>query len=409
MGDEIAEIDDIEFAQQMLSIKEYKCGEDKSSGMKKVEKSQKITLSKFPERIIVNILVKIPPRYINKNVMPVCKTLKEMCFRRSFIEQNFMESKSELLIQEAAGRHMKTKLIEIGKELECESRDLGINQLRKIHSSCDGFLLMNEPWIAWKLQVINPATKFCLTIPKCPSGCQHTACSAALGFDSSTKQYKVVHVMTDSYGFEIFNLSSGDEHWERVSGPWEDPNDRPFDPVKFNWKDPVSINGKILHWYVDSSEYIISMQVNEAKFSRTYLPKCGEVIKTNNYSLVELGGFLSFINSDSETIMDVWILEDFQGQVWSKKHRIVAESINYICPYKSARQNERTMPELGKLVVVAGARRNGEVLILKHKKNSSGYIYDTKSRVMKIFSSNMRNLESFVPHKDSLFSMRRIS
>ncbi|OIT01061.1 hypothetical protein A4A49_51579 [Nicotiana attenuata] len=311
-----------------------------------------------------------------------------------------MESKTELVIQSGLGTwHKKTKLINIGQELECESRDLGINQLRNIHSTCDGFLLMNEPRNDGKLQVINPATKFCLTIPKCPSGCQHTACSAALGFDSSTKQYKIVHVMTDSYGFEIFNLSSGDEHWKRVSGPWEDLNDRPFNPVKFCWKDPVSINGRILHWYVDSSEYIISMQVNEARFSRTYLPTRG---KTNNYGLAQLGEFLSFINCDSGITIDVWILEDFLGRVWSKKHTIVAELTNYICPYKSARQYERTMPKLRQLVAVAWAR-NGEVLILKHKKISSVYIYDTKSRAMKKFDNNMGNLESFVPHKDSLF------
>ncbi|KAM3264572.1 hypothetical protein T459_23143 [Capsicum annuum] len=108
--------------------------------------------------------------------------------------------------------------------------------------------------------------------------------------------------------------------------------------------------------------------------------------------------------------MDIWILEDFHGQVWSKKHTIVAELTNYICPSKSARPTEKTMPELGKLVAVASAR-NGEVLILKHQKNrnSKEYLYDTKSRVMKMFGISIKHLESFVPHKDSLFSMKRIS
>ncbi|PHT38062.1 hypothetical protein CQW23_21635 [Capsicum baccatum] len=152
-----------------------------------------------------------------------------------FIEQNFTELKLELVIQSGLGRHKKTKLIKIGKELECESLELGLSKLRKIHSSCGGFLLMSEPGDCGKLQLINPATKFCLTIPRCPSLCPHKACSAALAFDSWTKQYKVVHVVTDSYGFEIFNLCGGDdEHWERVPGPWEDQNDRPFDPLTFS-------------------------------------------------------------------------------------------------------------------------------------------------------------------------------
>ncbi|KAK4342791.1 hypothetical protein RND71_038607 [Anisodus tanguticus] len=107
--------------------------------------------------------------------------------------------------------------------------------------------------------------------------------------------------------------------------------------------------------------------------------------------------------------MDVWILEDFEVQVWSKKHTIVAESINYIClkSLKSSSQHEGSMPNLGKLVPVAGVR-NGRLLILKHR-NSNIYVYDTRTNVMKKASTNMKNLVSFIPYKDSLFSMNRIS
>ncbi|XP_015086856.1 F-box protein At5g49610-like [Solanum pennellii] len=408
MGDEI---DDIEFARQMLSLKENKYEENKSGGMKQVvKKSHKIsTLSDLPDGILFNILVKIPPKDIHKYVMRVCRSWKEIVSESFFIEQNFMESKTELVIQSGLGRRMKTKLIEIRKEFECESREVGLSKLSKIHSSCDGFLLMSEPGNNGMLQIINPATKFCLTIPRCPSHCHHKACSAALAFDSSTKQYKVVHVVTDSYGFEIFNVSSDNDelHWERVSSPWEDLNDRPFNPINFHWKNPVSINGRILHWYVDSAEYFITMQVKEEKFSRTYLPeRVKQINKKKNYALVELDGFLSFINCDSEKTMNVWVLEDFRRKVWFKKHTIVAELTNYICPYKSSRQDERRMPRFWNLVAVAGAR-NGEVLIIEHKKNSSVFIYDTKSKVMKPVSSNMKKLESFVPHKDGLFRIMK--
>lgn len=105
--------------------------------------------------------------------------------------------------------------------------------------------------------------------------------------------------------------------------------------------------------------------------------------------------------------MNVWILEDFRGKVWSKKHTIVAELTNYICPYKSARQDERRMPKLGKLIAVAGVRIS-EVLILEYKKNSNVYVYNMKRKVMKTLSSNMKKLESFVPHKDGLFRVKRI-
>ncbi|KAH0638336.1 hypothetical protein KY285_034922 [Solanum tuberosum] len=151
--------------------------------------------------------------------------------------------------------------------------------------------------------------------------------------------------------------------WERVySDLWEGVNYQPFD-VNFCWKNLVSINGRILHWYVNSSEYFVSMDIKEGKFSITYLPERDDVVnKTNNYALIQLDGFLSYITCDSEATMDVWILEDFHGQVWSKKHTIVAELTHYVCPSKSTRPNERSMPEIGKLVAVGGARNGGKVI-----------------------------------------------
>uniref|UniRef100_A0A0V0HGG9 Putative ovule protein n=1 Tax=Solanum chacoense TaxID=4108 RepID=A0A0V0HGG9_SOLCH len=66
MGDEI---DDIEFARQMLRLQVNKYEENRNRGMKHkqvVEKSHNIIpLSNFEEKIIFNILVKIPPRYIH--------------------------------------------------------------------------------------------------------------------------------------------------------------------------------------------------------------------------------------------------------------------------------------------------------------------------------------------------------
>ncbi|KAH0640887.1 hypothetical protein KY290_035626 [Solanum tuberosum] len=433
MGDEI---DDIEFARHMLRLKrDNKKVEEKNRGMKQVKNNQTCSnMSIFPESIVFQFLIRIPARYIYKNFMPVCKSWKEMFSQRSFAELNFAESKTEFLLIQAASsaRHMKTKLLEIGKDLECESCDLGINRLGQVRSSCDGFLLINNPGDDKELQVINPTTKICITIPKCPSGCHHKdyGCSSAIGFDSRTKQFKVVHVVTDSYGFEIFNLNGANDesHWKRIPGPWaDDVSERPFNPLNFRWKHPVSINGRILHWYVDSSEYIISMQVNETKFSRTYLPK--ELIQRGRYELVELGGFLSIVYYDSDTRMDVWNLE---GECWFKKHSIMAKSINYISPknVKSSSKDETSMPDIGRLVLVDGlcpknvkssskyeismpdfgkfvpvaGVRNGEMLILKHK-NSNLYVYDMNTRVMKKVSINMKNIGNFIAYKDSLFTI----
>lgn len=127
MGDEI---DDVEFTRHMLRLKrDNKKIDKKNRGMKQVKNNDTCSnISYFPECIVFEFLIRIPPRHIYKNFMPVCKSWKEMFSKRSFAELNFAESKAEFLLIQAASsaRHMKTKLLEIGKDLECESWDQSI-------------------------------------------------------------------------------------------------------------------------------------------------------------------------------------------------------------------------------------------------------------------------------------------
>ncbi|KAG5550414.1 hypothetical protein RHGRI_015390 [Rhododendron griersonianum] len=102
---------------------------------------------------------------------------------------------------------------------------------------------------------MNLVTKCCVTLPKCPSDSPHLRCGVALGYDSRTKKYKVVHVYADLFGFEIFTIGGSDNEWKRVCGPWKDAHhERPFD-LDFYWSDPILTNERFMHWFVDSDDY----------------------------------------------------------------------------------------------------------------------------------------------------------
>ncbi|KAI9154379.1 hypothetical protein LWI28_025416 [Acer negundo] len=137
------------------------------------------------------------------------------------------------------------------KSLEIKTRNI-YPHIGMIRSSFNGLVLVQEHEYnlgqrSVFLQVRNLFTKCCLTLPKCPSHCSHQACGVALGFDPSTKEYKVVHIYDDGFGFEIFTLGCSDNSWRTIPGPFQESNERPYDLQTFRWRDPVSVNGRVMH------------------------------------------------------------------------------------------------------------------------------------------------------------------
>ena len=286
-----------------------------------------------------------------------------------FILQNAINSKPELLIQVACSRTFKSKLLieaedeEIGFKL----RDFDMKSVGRVRPGCHGLYLVNPPRQTEVIRVLNPLTNFVRALPLCPTRCPHKACGSALGYDRIANRHKVVHIYNAIYGFEIFDLGGlQGEEWRRIPGPFEE-YDQPYSVDEFFWSDPVSINGEVLHWYVDSCEFLISMDVSDERFSRTPLPDCDKVVYERNYALVEMDGRLCFVHTISYKEVDVWVMEDFHGRVWVKKHSITSETVKYPRPlwdYAPERELENDLPDLRRLVAV-GCLRNGEVVVFK--------------------------------------------
>ncbi|KAK2657522.1 hypothetical protein Ddye_010574 [Dipteronia dyeriana] len=221
------------------------------------------------------------------------------------------------------------------------------------------------------MQVNNLSTKCCRTLPKCPSNCTHEdeVCGVALGFDPSTNECKIVHIYGNGYRFEIFALGCFDNDWRTVPGPFKEPYEPPFDVETFEWGDPVSVNGRVMYWYVDTNEYFVSMNISNEKAYKMYLPKLDQEIEIGRFSFMEMGGNLSFWYQISSTQIDVRILKDLHGRNWLKIHSMMMESINYKYPNtKSSSTSNKfnPLPDFMKLVVVA-ALRDGEMIVFQHK------------------------------------------
>ncbi|KAL5809168.1 hypothetical protein ACOSQ3_029859 [Xanthoceras sorbifolium] len=380
------------------------------------EEEEESTLPYIPKHIVTNnILERVPSIYLHETFRHVCKSWNDIISSPEFAAKNVIHAKSELLLQVSVSlRHtLRYRL----KSLEMDQRllDFKINsdypRMGMIRSSCYGLVLVegndNQRQGGLVLQVKNLYTKCCLTLPKCPSDCKHVACGAALGFDPSTKEYKVVHTYADDYGYEIFTLGCSDNAWRKVPGPFKEPYERPSNVQSFRWRDPVLVNGRVMHWYVDSKEYVVSMNISDEQPYKTYFPEFDEEIQKHRYRFIEMGGNLSFWYQVSGTQIDVWILKDIHGRNWVKIHSMMAESINY-CPNSKCSSTSNIfnpLPDFMKLLPVA-ALRDGEVIVFKHMsdnyKSDHLYFYDIQQMVLKKFRFKITADSRFIPHRSSL-------
>ncbi|OMO85163.1 hypothetical protein CCACVL1_10379 [Corchorus capsularis] len=323
------------------------------------------TLPKLPEHIFIEILSKIPPKILRDTFMLVCKSWYRLIRSFEFIEKNAVYHKPGVIVNFLVAPYYfrefpycKAKFLQIDeKEFDIKVTNLGkTRRMGYIRSSCNGLILVIEPRPRTKssaISVKNMLTGSVLTdLPSCPSGCRHSydACGAGLGFNPVTKQYKVVHIYSDRYGFEIFTIGS-DKEWRKIPTPFEESYERPYD-MDFTWEEPV----------------------------------------------------------------------------WSKKHRIIAVSTNFLTSLGSSamveeeegngdggeisenRDEEKKkdkLPDFLKFFVVA-TLRNGEVIVFRRFRNPGNndpiYLYDMKTGEMRKFKMKMKDGAKILPHRSSLVS-----
>lgn len=385
------------------------------SKQKKLLKGKKteengINLPYLPDHIISDILIRVPAAHLYCVFRLVCKPWQNLIGSSSFVAQNIFHNKTQVFVafpSSSKMKYYKTRVLEMDDNtLDFKLRNVPLARLGLIRSSCKGLVLVNAPRSPGVLHIMNLLTKSHLTLPKCPSGCPHESCGAAIGFDPCTQEYKVVHMYSDGFGYKIFNLGRSYNSWRIISGPFKEPHERPFDVYDFCWTDPVSINNQVLHWSVDSDRFVISMDVTHEKSRKTNLPDIGEIYKAR-YEMLDMGGRLGFVYKVSYDQIDIWVLEDYHQQIWIKRHSISMESLTYtISKVGYSYSDDYTKFPKFMHLFAAAALREGDVIIFKHmsSKYTSNCVYlcDIKKREMKKLKVRIKSDTQFIPHRESL-------
>ncbi|XP_020249207.1 putative F-box protein At4g21240 [Asparagus officinalis] len=200
-----------------------------------------------------------------------------------------------------------------------------------ILASCNGLLLLRIIDSSTEgIVVANPAIKKWHMLPKPLAGPEgpYWDCLYSIVFDASSKLYKVVHLLLDLAGkliCEVITFGSPNQSWRRVNVPLPmRPGaiiDHKYNPFRIGqilfWVDGHSSMYPFNGVFNPSKHHIMSMDVVKEEFRRIKPPN----FTTQICCLLDWGGKLALFNFDRIKI-DAWVLQDYEGQVWMKKHSI---------------------------------------------------------------------------------------
>ncbi|KAJ8899809.1 hypothetical protein K2173_019510 [Erythroxylum novogranatense] len=183
-----------------------------------------LPLPHIPDEIIYSILLRVSPEALQKKMRYICYSWFNLISSSRFrkLQNEIHEEKQELIIQCSSGNPVcRTYLLVMEEEgVDFQLTHFRLNQKGRIRASCNGFIVVNDPKNVKLLHVMNLVTKKSVTLPPCGSGCRHSSCGIALTFNSSTQEYKVVHIYVDGYGIEIYTLGCSESAWNRIPGPF---------------------------------------------------------------------------------------------------------------------------------------------------------------------------------------------
>ncbi|OVA03764.1 hypothetical protein BVC80_8847g20 [Macleaya cordata] len=141
-------------------------------------------------------------------------------------------------------------------------KSLNLCCLGQIRASCNGLVLLENKLKCGGSLVINPVSRKLVPLPPGTISTPRDE-SFGFGFCSNSEEYKVVHLFRNENGYvecEIINV--GSRSWR--------PTDRPSDGI-FSWFGTVPVFAiGALNWipHSDSSEYIVSMGVDDERFCK---------------------------------------------------------------------------------------------------------------------------------------------
>ncbi|KAF6993210.1 hypothetical protein CFC21_010133 [Triticum aestivum] len=202
-----------------------------------------------------------------------------------------------------------------------------------LEASCDGLLVLSIEFD--DICICNPATR------------QYAALQQVRGFrpvelypHPSTGDYQLLLYQDEDQGaIYIFTVGSGQPP-RHIGCP--DPNELEDCPG-------LLFHGS-LYWYIGNR--IMVFDTTAESFRQIRAP-----VASDHARLFEMGDMLGVSSlNDEETAIDIWVMRDYQGEVWDFKRRIdlPAAEIRHQCQCSLSEEDVMVVPGDGELVVLVG-------------------------------------------------------
>jgi len=262
-----------------------------------------------------------------------------------------------------------------------------------VPAPCHGLTLLYDA-VAPAYYVCNAATRAVTRLPPCQDV---PFATAGLGFDTQTKEYKVVRLFhgrfheIQPFFCEIYTLSSGGgDHWRPIAGGV------PFRFCKFassailnavHYKIPPLFAHGFLHWLINPSFFIklpragiLSLSLTSETFSWVRSPP----FVASQVHLVELDGHLCMVRDLCSGLptcgmLEIWKLEDYSSGDWSLNHRI--DLSGYV-------PSEFLEPQVVKVIGSFGNSKSSKRIIIATSKHKV-FAYDPTSETLGTIHSTM--------------------
>ncbi|PWA65108.1 glycoside hydrolase family 17, F-box domain-containing protein [Artemisia annua] len=341
----------------------------------------------LPDDILLLILMKVPG--------DVLRYSARFVYKRWFylITYTILLDHVSFILETQTGSH-KVRLVDISEEGEgitMNERYLELPYNGRIKSWCNEVLLITDLDKQGSLFFYNIITKEGSLLSQCSISCGgHYSCRCGIGlsYDKFKGVYKVVHVFNGPpVQCELIILGSSNistcnsSKWKEYSGPIYTGQ------RGHHWDDPVSVQGRYLHWDVHCSEYLLSMDTVKETFCQTSLP-----VSEGFSHLVEMGGFLTLLHKVPSYEINIWVLKDFQRTKWEKLQSISTESVVY------SSINPRRIPPIP---VTSVKSQRYLIFRLPGCDSTTFYSYDLKDNFMTRLDIDIEYGERFIVHSTS--------
>ncbi|XP_073363619.1 F-box protein At5g49610-like [Aegilops tauschii subsp. strangulata] len=283
--------------------------------------------------VLVEILVRLPSKSVLR-CRAVCKRWRRITTDGSFLAAHAAHAASctrEMIIRPGHVYDPSSLLAVETIRLSLDPRPRPIRFLCnrthlmwcRVLYSLDGLLVL-QPQPS-RYIICNPMTRQSASLPPlAPQPC-FTACACGFYLHGSSNEYRLLcHCLQGEAREHSYYILSTASTLPRRLGRAPTPADLPTSWVRYEV--PVAHCG-ILHWFslhpeaTRTGKMLVFHTVSET-FRLMLRPPERPGDATTSWSLFELDGELCIAAMQSETSLDIWVLQDYKAESWMLRHRV---------------------------------------------------------------------------------------